>query len=67
VPEEFVRYIIFHEMLHAVVPSVRRNGQRRDHHATFRVLERRFPGLARMKKLSAELLDMLHGQRPTCE
>lgn len=60
VPAEFVRYIVFHEMLHAVVPS-ELGERRRHHHATFRQLERRFPDYERMRRLSAELVDVLAG------
>lgn len=58
VPAEFVAYIVFHEMLHAVVPS--QAGLRyRHHHAVYRHLERRFPDYARMQRLSSELVDVL--------
>jgi hypothetical protein len=58
VPAEFVEYIVFHEMLHAVAPS-ESAGSRRHHHGTFRALERRHPDLARMRRLSQELLKVL--------
>jgi hypothetical protein len=58
VPVDFVSYIVFHEMLHAVVPS--ESGVRcRHHHATYRRLERRFPDFERMQQLSAELVNVL--------
>ena len=56
VPRCFVEYIVFHEMLHAVVPSDRTNGRRYDHPEAFRVLERAFPELDAMKQLAGELL-----------
>jgi hypothetical protein len=59
VPERFVRYIIFHEMLHAVVQSVEGRGRRRDHPAEFAVLERRFPDLPGMRRLARQLLEEL--------
>jgi len=59
VPVEFVKYIIFHEMLHAVVPEVRRNGRRYDHSPEFKALERSYPDVDRMHRLSRELLDVL--------
>ena len=55
VPREFVRYIVFHEMLHAVVPATVRNGRRRTHTAQFRALEKGFPELDRMTKLCDRL------------
>ncbi len=59
VPQEFVRYIVFHEMLHAIVPPVIRNGRRFDHGPEFRRIEATYPGFSRMKTLSRELLDVL--------
>jgi len=55
VPREFVRYIVFHEMLHAVVPAVIENGRRRTHTAQFRALEKGFPKLEKMTKLCDRL------------
>ena len=59
VPRVFVEYIVFHEMLHAVVPSDRSNGRRYDHPEAFRVLERTFPDLPAMKRIAGELLRIL--------
>ena len=59
VPAEFVRYIVFHEMLHAVVPEVQINGRRYDHSPQFRALERAFPDLDRMRRVSKRLVDVL--------
>lgn len=58
VPLEFVEYIVFHEMLHAVVP-IDTAGARPHHHATYRSLERRYPGYAHMRRLSSELVRRL--------
>ena len=62
VPLEFVEYIVFHEMLHAVVPSRRSNGQCRHHHSGFRAMERRYPDIRRMQRLAKELVRL----RPGC-
>src|SRR4051812_5924780 len=44
VPRWFLRYILYHEMLHAVVPDeVRSNGQRCVHTEKFYERERKFP------------------------
>ncbi len=59
VPRCFVEYIVFHEMLHAVVPSNRSNGRRYDHPEAFKVLERTFPDLSAMKRMARELLRVL--------
>lgn len=58
VPVDFVTYIVYHEMLHAVVPS-EVGARRRPHHAMYRHLERRFPDYERMQRLSAELVNVL--------
>lgn len=59
VPREFVRYIVFHEMLHAVVPTEGHHGRRVFHPAAFRALERRYPDYPRMRKLARDLLRVL--------
>ena len=43
VPPFFVAYVMFHEMLHHVVPAPVRNGRQRFHSAEFRKLERGYP------------------------
>jgi hypothetical protein len=58
VPADFVAYIVFHEMLHAVVPS-EPGVRRRHHHAMYRRLEQRFPDFERMRRLSSELVNVL--------
>ena len=43
VPEHFVRYIIYHEMLHHVLPPIRgKNGRRSIHHSQFKQREKAF-------------------------
>lgn len=59
VPREFLKYIVFHELLHAVVPARVRNNRRYDHTPEFRKMERRFPDYGAMKKMSRNLLDVL--------
>lgn len=59
VPREFVRYIVYHEMLHAVVPTEKRNGRHYHHTTQFQSLERRFPNYPEMKRLSTRLLHTL--------
>ncbi|MCK5850451.1 MAG: SprT-like domain-containing protein [Kiritimatiellae bacterium] len=56
VPRAFVEYIVFHELLHAAVPSIKANGRNYDHGPAFRKLERSFPDLHKMHKLSKTLL-----------
>ncbi len=59
VPYEFIRYIIFHEMLHAVVPGEERGGRNYYHATTFKRLERAFPNLDIMHNLARDLLHVL--------
>jgi len=59
VPREFIRYIVFHEMLHAVVPREAQNGKIRHHTRQFRTLENAYPNLGAMQQLSRDLLDVV--------
>lgn len=59
VPYAFIRYIVFHEMLHAVVPVETRRGRRYYHPPTFRSLERSYPDLKRMHQLAKQLVDVV--------
>jgi hypothetical protein len=42
VPRYFVEYIVYHEMLHHVIPMPERNGRRQLHTPEFRARERAF-------------------------
>lgn len=42
VPEYFVRFVIYHEMVHHVVPGVMKRGRCSVHGAAFRQMERKF-------------------------
>lgn len=59
IPADFVRYIIYHEMLHVVVPPESRGGRRYDHPAAFRALERGYPGYDQMQQLCASIANRL--------
>ena len=61
VPRAFVRYIVFHEMLHVVVPTEKRNGRHIHHTRQFHALEKRYPGYERMKHEAGRLLHTLKG------
>ena len=52
-----MRYIVFHEMLHAVVPRETANGRLNHHTRQFRTLETAYPNLGAMQDLCRELLD----------
>lgn len=56
VPLEFIKYIVFHEMLHVVVPVVKKNGREYDHSSVFKALEKRYPGYENMKKMAVWIL-----------
>jgi hypothetical protein len=59
VPTFFVRFILFHELLHAALPP-RRNGARAVHHGPdFRRLERAYPDFERAKRWETEHIDLL--------
>lgn len=58
VPKDFVRYILYHEMLHLVIPSEQHHGRRSDHPYAFRVRERQFPDFIEHKKTAKRLLRM---------
>ncbi len=60
IPFEFVKYIVFHEMLHAVIPPVTEDGQTRFHPPAFKQVERTYPDYRRMVKLSKSILQELH-------
>jgi len=43
VPRYYLDFLVYHELLHMIVPPVRRGGCCQYHHRQFRELERRFP------------------------
>ena len=54
VPEFYVASVVFHEMLHQVVPPVERGGRRSVHGREFRCRERAFPDHARAQAWERE-------------
>jgi len=59
VPEDFVRYILYHEMLHLVIPPEMCGRRRMDHPLAFRQRERHFPDIARHRQTAKALLHLL--------
>lgn len=57
VSEAFVRYIVFHEMLHSVVPPVRAERRTLYHPPEFKVLERTFPDYELHRRTARKILD----------
>jgi hypothetical protein len=55
VPGFVVRYIVYHEMLHAVFEATSAGVRKRHHHAEFRRAERAYPDFARAKKFLARM------------
>ena len=57
VPVWFLRYVLYHEMLHSVVPDETiSKGRRRVHTEKFNRLERNFPSYRRARRWEAENL-----------
>jgi hypothetical protein len=57
VPVWFLRYVLYHEMLHSVVPDeVGRNGRRRVHTEEFNRREKKFRGYKRARQWEEENL-----------
>jgi predicted SprT family Zn-dependent metalloprotease len=63
VPELYVAAVVFHEMLHQIVPAVERNGRRIVHGAEFRHRERAYPNHERAKQWEEENLQLLLSHR----
>ena len=63
VPELYVAAVVFHEMLHQVVPAVERNGRRVVHGPEFRRRERAYPGYESAKRWEEENLSLLLAHR----
>lgn len=61
VPAYYVRAVVFHEMLHQVVPVVERHGRRVVHSAEFRRRERAHPDYGRARAWEGEHLHLLLG------
>jgi predicted metal-dependent hydrolase len=57
VPLWFLRYVLYHEMLHSVVPDeIGPDGRRRIHTERFYRREREFPGYRRARRWEEENL-----------
>jgi hypothetical protein len=59
VPVDFLRYILYHEMLHLVIPPEYQAGRRIDHPVAFRRVERQFPDFIKHKATAKALLRTL--------
>jgi len=63
VPEFYVRAVVFHEMLHQVVPAVERRGRRVVHGPEFRRRERAYPDHGRAREWEEKNLTLLLSYR----
>jgi len=43
IPEDIIRYLVYHEMLHIKYPSIKKNGRRIIHSKQFRETEKQYP------------------------
>ena len=62
VPAFYVAAVVFHEMLHQVVPAEEANGRRKVHGAEFRRRERSYPDYARARAWEEANLSLLLGR-----
>jgi hypothetical protein len=63
VPEFYVATVVFHEMLHQVVPAKERNGRRVVHGPEFRTRERAYPDYERARTWEEANLQLLLSHR----
>lgn len=60
IPQDFIRYIIYHELCHAVAkPLSHGGGHYRIHHPEFKRLEAHYPTLEEMEKLSRKIFSKI--------
>jgi hypothetical protein len=65
VPAEFVAFIVYHERLHALLGAESRGSRQCHHTATFRRMERQYPGYDRLQELARSLVQTLDRRTPT--
>lgn len=59
VPSHFIDFIVYHEMLHHVLPPIRKLFRRRQiHHAAFRAREKQFEHYALVQQFRGELREV---------
>lgn len=63
VPRHYVAFIVYHELLHHLIPPVERGGQHHVHTAEFRKLERRFARFDDARRFEKENLERLLAER----
>ena len=60
IPREFIKFVIYHEMLHIVHPPFRRNGRWVFHSDEFKAAERKYPNFNRMQSIADSILANIH-------
>jgi hypothetical protein len=63
VPRSYVGFIVYHELLHHVIPPVERAGRLHVHTAEFRKLERRYANFDEARRFEKENLNRLLAER----
>ncbi len=61
VPDFFVAYVLFHEMLHVAEPPIRSKGRILYHHAQFKSRERAYPDYKRARVWERQNIERLLG------
>jgi hypothetical protein len=59
IPVEYLHYLIYHELCHAVARPVTSRRGNQIHHAEFHALEGQYPDIARMKTLGRKIFERL--------
>lgn len=60
VSSEFIHYLIYHELCHAIAkPEISSTGRNRIHHRAFKELESKFPNLEAMEKMASDIFKRL--------
>jgi hypothetical protein len=62
VPVDYLHYLIYHELCHAVAKPVTSRRGNRIHHAEFHAMEQQYPEIDRMKRLGKELFERIIAQ-----
>lgn len=61
-PEEFIAFIVYHEMLHSALPPLfLKSGRRAIHHLAFRQKEKEFQGYEEIKRWEKEHFHLFFG------
>lgn len=59
VPLEYMHFLIYHELCHAVAKPVYSRRGNRIHHSDFQALEEQYPGVDRLRKLGRRIFERI--------